>query len=147
MLRKFAYILATGLGSGYAPLIPGTAGSLAALLIFWFFPRSVYLQLLMILITYITGVWAAGLIEQEKGDDPGLVVIDEFAGQWIALIFVPQTIPVYLVSFVLFRFFDILKPFPVRQAEKLPAGWGVMTDDIMAGLYANITLQILLLLL
>ena len=101
----------------------------------------------MILITYITGVWAAGLIEQEKGDDPGLVVIDEFAGQWIALIFVPQTIPVYLAAFVLFRFFDILKPFPVRQAEKLPAGWGVMTDDIMAGLYANITLQILLLLL
>lgn len=144
MLRKIAYILATGFGSGYAPLIPGTAGSIAALIIFLIFPHYLPLQLSIIIVAYLIGVWAAGIVAHERGEDPGLVVIDEFAGQWLALILIPQTITAYTGAFILFRIFDILKPFPVRQAERLPAGWGIMTDDILAGVYANIILQIII---
>ena len=145
MLRKFAYIIATGFGSGYAPLIPGTAGSLLALIIYIFIPYGSLFWLAVIIVTFFTGVWSAGVVESDRGKDAGLIVIDEFTGQWISLIFLPANIYIYLSSFILFRILDIVKPFPANKSQELPGGWGVMTDDVIAGIYTNIVLQIILL--
>lgn len=144
MLRNFAYIIATGFGSGYAPLMPGTAGSLLALIIYILFPYGNLLWLIIIIATFFIGVWTAGIVESDKGKDPGIIVIDEFAGQWISLIFLPTNIYVFLAAFILFRILDIFKPFPANKAQEFPGGWGVMTDDVIAGVYTNIVLQIIL---
>ena len=90
------------------------------------------------------GVWSGSEIEREKGKDPQIVVIDEVVGQWIALLLVPQTMIWFAVSFLLFRFFDILKPWPINQLQSLPGGWGIMIDDVLAGIYANIIIQLIL---
>ena len=77
--------------------------------------------------------------------DPGLVVVDEVAGQWITLVGMPFTAPVVLAGFVLFRVMDIVKPWPARALERLPGGWGIMADDVAAGIYAQLLLRVLLL--
>ena len=142
--NKMAYVIATGFGVGYSPVIPGTMGSLVALLIFVLIPSSNILWLMVILITFIVGVWASGIVEDEKGEDPGIVIVDEFVGQWIALLFLPPSTAVYIAAFIIFRLFDIWKPFPAYDSQKLPRGWGIMIDDVIAGIYTNIALQILL---
>ena len=138
-----ALLVATGLGAGYAPWIPGTFGSLVGLVVAWTLalggaPVTVAgLALLTAL-----GVWAAGRAEVELGrHDPGEVVIDEVAGQILTLAFLPLTPRVVVLGFVLFRILDILKPFPARRMESLPGGSGIMADDLVAGLYANLLLQ------
>ncbi len=83
-------------------------------------------------------------MERQEGSDPGKVVVDELVGQGIAILLIPKTILFYLIAFILFRIFDILKPFPVKQIESLPRGWGIMSDDVMAGIYANIILHIII---
>ncbi len=92
----------------------------------------------------MVGIKSANEVEVLWGKDHGRVVIDEVAGMCITLLFVPVTIKFVLIGLVLFRFFDILKPLGIRQLEKLPGGWGVMADDVLAGIYANIVLQILI---
>jgi phosphatidylglycerophosphatase A len=144
-MKIISYILGTGFGSGYSPIAPGTAGSLAAALIYYFTPTSNSLIWLpIIIITYFIGVYTATIIEKDAGHDPGLIVIDEFAGQWLTYLFLPKTYFVMIAGFFLFRLFDIVKPWPANNSQNLKAGWGVMTDDIFAGLYANIVLQLLL---
>ncbi len=87
------------------------------------------------MITFIIGVVSSNMVISETGDkDPSEVVIDELLGQWLALIAIPHTIGYALSSFILFRLLDIAKPFPIRQLEKYPTGWGVMLDDVAAGL-------------
>ena len=87
--------------------------------------------------TLVLGVPAATLVERESGrTDPGFVVIDEVAGQWIALLGSPADWRHGVIALVLFRLFDITKPFPVRRLERLPGGWGIVFDDVAAGLYA-----------
>lgn len=147
MTKKIAYILATGLGSGYSPVIPGTAGSFTAVLLFLVIPDLFIVHLFLISLVYFTGVWASKIIEAEQGKDPGIVVIDEIAGQWIALLFLPLSLKAVLTAFILFRVFDIWKPFPVNYMEKLPHGWGIMTDDVIAGIYANLSAQIVLMII
>ena len=147
MTKKIAYILATGLGSGYSPVIPGTAGSFTAVLLFLLIPDLFIVQLFLICLVYFTGVWASKIIEADQGKDPGIVVIDEIAGQWIALLFLPLSMKAVLTAFILFRVFDIWKPFPVNYMEKLPHGWGIMTDDVIAGIYANLSAQIVLMII
>ena len=89
------------------------------------------------------GVWAANRVEADsKIVDPSFVVIDEVAGQLITLFLIPFSWIYLLAGFLLFRAFDILKPFPARRAEELPGGWGIMLDDIFAGIYANLFLQL-----
>ena len=142
-MKSLARFLATAGYVGYAPLAPGTAGSLVALPIMWFgFSRwSMPAAILAGLVILGIAVWSANRQTSEEHKDPQHVVIDEVAGQIIALLFVPLTIYTALSGFILFRVFDIYKPFPARQSEKLPGGWGIVMDDVVAGIYANLVLR------
>jgi len=144
LVKKVAYLFATGFGSGYFPVMPGTFASLVALLIFSFIPLSSLTWILIILIFFIIGVWTSGIVEDDKGEDPGIVVVDEFVGLWIALVFLPPSTTIIIAGFLIFRLFDIWKPFPINISQKLSRGWGIMMDDVIAGLYTNILLQIIL---
>ena len=140
-IRKISYLIATGFGSGYFPIASGTAGSLVALIIYIFFPLDPVYWSVITILTFILGVWAAGVVEKDLMKDPGIVVIDEFVGQWIALLFLPKTMWIFIASFLLFRLLDIIKPYPARQVEHLRGGMGIMLDDVFAGIYTNILLQ------
>jgi phosphatidylglycerophosphatase A len=101
-------------------------------------------QVLLLAITLIAGIWSANALEKEWGHDNNKIVIDEVAGMMITLLFVPVTIEHLLTGLLLFRFFDIVKPLGIRQAEALPGGWGVMADDVLAGVYAQLLLQLMI---
>ena len=149
---RVGYLLATGLGAGFTPVAPGTAGAVEGVAIFLLIhafhlgPGSSALALAIINVTlFAIGVWASKRACQVTGlEDPQLVVIDEVSGQLIALtplVFLPSlTILSVVIGFVLFRFFDIFKPFPIRKLEHLPGGFGVMADDALAGVYAAVLL-------
>ena len=145
-LRSGSVLLATGFGSGLLRPAPGTWGSLAALLI-WFYalaPLSPIKQLMVIIVVFLLGVWACNRIEQRYGlHDPGAIVIDEFVGLWVALLgFGPHWVWA-LAGFGLFRLFDITKPAIVGWADRsLKGGFGVMADDVLAGCLAAIVLQV-----
>lgn len=134
----------TGLGSGYVPLAPGTAGSLVGLLIYFILPMEHTLWLGITIVITVVGIPVAAEIEKEYGHDPGLVVIDEICGQWITLLFLPRSFPIFVLAFVLFRIFDIWKPYPVSRSQKLKGGLGIMLDDVLAGIMGNIVLHLLL---
>jgi len=143
-MHTFHYLITTVLGTGYFPKAPGTVGSLVAVLLFWFLPLTVAQLAILLVALFFLGVWSATYVENQEGTDPGKVVIDEVVGQGVALILIPKTILFYLAAFSLFRIFDILKPFPVKQIERFHGGWGIMSDDVMAGIYTNIVLQIII---
>ncbi|WP_395684270.1 phosphatidylglycerophosphatase A [Dokdonella sp.] len=138
--------IACGLGSGLSPRAPGTAGSLAALLP-WLVLRDLEwpAYVAVIAFAFALGVWVSNVaIARLRIDDPGVVVWDEFVGQWIALlplVLAPRAWPWTLAGFALFRLFDIWKPWPVSWADRrIKGGFGVMLDDVVAGLYAAIVL-------
>lgn len=91
----------------------------------------------------LLGVYVGNQVEPEWGKDSYRVVIDEVAGMWITVLFIPQTLPLLITGFILFRFFDIVKPLYIRRMEAFKGGWGVMLDDVLAGIYANIVLQVI----
>ena len=141
----WAFLVATFFGAGYMKPGPGTWGSVGALLVWavaaWALPHSpaALLAFLLcgILLSIAVGVPAATIAARESGrHDPGFVVIDEVAGQWITLLACPRDWAHALIALVLFRLFDITKPFPIRRLERLPEGWGIVFDDVAAGLYA-----------
>ena len=138
---SFALALATWFGCGFAPLAPGTVGSLAALAIAIWLPAPAILAALLL----IPGVWAADITAKRmKLKDPGIVVVDEVIGQWVTLIGATAfNWKSWLIAFLLFRLFDIWKPFPVRQLESLPGGVGIVADDVAAGLYGALVIFIL----
>lgn len=131
-------IIATGVFSGYARIVPGTVGSLVGLVLF--LPLAASPLLVRVVATaavFLLGVFASSRMEEIwRIKDPNLVVIDEIVGMWIALVFVPYDVVNFIAAFLLFRLFDILKPFPAKQAELLRGGWGIMLDDVFAGIYA-----------
>jgi phosphatidylglycerophosphatase A len=142
---RWGWSIATFFGVGYLKPGPGTYGSIAAVLLWAAFawlahpsPLALLVALLIgIALAIILGVPAATIVERQSGGhDPGFVVIDEVIGQWIALLFCPVDWRHGLIALVLFRLFDITKPFPVRRLERLPGGWGIVFDDVAAGLYA-----------
>jgi len=143
--KYWAFAVATFFGAGYLKPGPGTWGSVAAVLLWaavaWGLHPSPHVLLLLLLIAIafalILGVPAATVVERASGrTDPGFVVIDEVIGQWIALLWSPVDWRAGLIALLLFRIFDITKPFPVRRLERLPGGWGIVFDDVGAGLYA-----------
>jgi phosphatidylglycerophosphatase A len=146
MMNKLTRFLATGFYSGYAPIAPGTAGSAVAWVIFILIPglRDFPLLLLSLLVFFI-GVKVATDVEKTDGHDASVIVIDEMAGMWISLLFLPASVTWggWIAAFFLFRFFDIIKPFPAGKSQKLPAGWGIMIDDVFAGLYANLAVRLI----
>ncbi|MCU0642924.1 MAG: phosphatidylglycerophosphatase A [bacterium] len=150
-MSLLAKIISTIFGVGYFPLMPGTMGSLAALIVYWISPEITAIQLALIILGIsVLGVYTATITEhemknklgQEKGIDPGIIVIDEVVGMLIALLFVPKTTFFLIAAFILFRIFDISKPYPVRNMERFPGGWGIVLDDVIAGIYANIAIQL-----
>ena len=141
----WAWAVATFFGAGLGKPGPGTWGSVAALLLWALFawavnpgPTTLLISLIVgIVLSIALGVPAATIAARESGrHDPGFVVIDEVAGQWIALLGSPADWRHGLIALVLFRLFDITKPFPARRLERLPEGWGIVFDDVAAGLYA-----------
>ena len=145
MLKRLIYTIGTGFGTGYSPVAPGTAGSVLAVVLFFLWPQGSLFWLLMAILFFALGVPVASAIEKERGEDPSLEVIDEVVGQWLALIFLPaMSWKIATVAFLLFRLFDIWKPFPIDYSQQLKGGWGVMVDDVLAGVYANLVLQFVL---
>jgi phosphatidylglycerophosphatase A len=149
-MNAAARFVATGLFTGYSPVAPGTAGSLLALALLWFLHPSDSILGAGLLLLFFPGVWASDRVEREevrKGgkSDPSIVNVDEIMGMGLSVIFLPHAASrAWLIAgFFLFRAFDIIKPFPANRAQNLPGGWGIMIDDVIAGIYANAVLQVL----
>ncbi len=144
-MDRFFMFIATGAYSGYLPKAPGTWGSAVGVLLWLVLGRMALLPFLAVVgMLFIVGIFSAGAAEKivDRGD-PGLVVIDEIVGQLIALTAVPAHPVTILAGFALFRFFDILKPFPVGWLDRhIHGGLGIMLDDVVAGLYALLVLQL-----
>ncbi|MDB5023385.1 MAG: phosphatidylglycerophosphatase [Mucilaginibacter sp.] len=143
----FHKLISTSLGIGYIGKGGGTAAAVACC-ICWYFAWAAGYQLVpsLIITAAITllGIWSSNAVSKIWGKDPARVVIDEVAGMCISLLLVPVSIRYILSALVLFRFFDIAKPLFIKKMEKLPGGWGIMLDDVLAGIYANILLQLIL---
>jgi phosphatidylglycerophosphatase A len=140
---RAARLIATCAGLGYVPLAPGTVTSLPIALLVWAVaPPDAWLVATVVLVTAV-GIWAAGREEARVGTrDPSSIVVDEVAGMLLACLGQPRTLPWTLALFLLFRVFDVWKPLGIRPLQALPGGWGVVTDDLLAGAYANLLGQL-----
>ena len=144
-MNRFIILLASGFGAGYCPVAPGTAGTLVAIPVYLLFSRIPFpLYELTLLTFFFLASWISDRAEKDWGrKDHPRIVIDEIMGFLITMLWVPKTILFIILGFFLFRFFDIVKPPPIRLAEKARGGYGVVLDDVLAGIYANIILQII----
>ena len=147
LLHGYYHLIGTFVFTGHAPIASGTVGSAAALLLFWFLPftENGTLAILIAFTALFLGLPAARVLEQKHGDDPSLVVLDEAVGMWIAVAYLPKIWWVMLAAFLLFRLFDIVKPQPARYFDRMKGAGGIMMDDVIAGVYANIVMQLVLL--
>lgn len=141
-----SYLVTTGFGIGYLPWMPGTWASLVATVILFLIPDVSYLgQLAIVAACLGAGLLTVDSVQQSaQAQDPSWIVIDEYFGMAIALLGVPKQLGWYALAFVLFRFFDIKKIFPINHLERLPGSWGVMLDDGMAGIFTVLCVQILI---
>ncbi len=140
-------LIATVFGAGFFPVAPGTFASLIAVLAFRFLIFGLGWPVLtgILVALFFAGVWASGKAAPGLGHkDPHPIVVDEVCGQWIGLLAIPAGWGYLAAGFVLFRVFDVFKPFPIRRLEALPGGWGIMADDVLAGFYASALIQIYL---
>jgi phosphatidylglycerophosphatase A len=147
--------IASGLGSGYSPVAPGTAGSIVGIVLLYLFNLLLInvgfdktgiclLNLVAIVLSVFIGVAAIKKVHTIWPHDAPAIVIDEIAGVWITAFMIPLDWKYYLYALVIFRFFDILKPFYIRRLDKMKSDWSVMLDDMLAGLYGLIVLQLLI---
>lgn len=145
MRDKIAYLLSTGFYVGKLPIAPGTFGTLVAIpLILVYWDKGILAQISISLAVFFVGIWASTVVSQNfSNDDPDFVVIDEIAGLMVSMIGIKPTWEYILIAFILFRIFDILKPFPIKRFEKLEAGLGIMADDVVAGIYVLILMHII----
>ena len=146
-MNLISRLFCTGFGIGNLPLFPGTLASLSILPVVWFFKQNYgIINFLIFLVFYffISLILIKICLKKEKKKDPSYIVIDEHIGQAVALLFCNETILNYLLAFLLFRFFDILKPFPISYFDRINNSFGIIADDIVAGLIAGIVLVILL---
>ena len=146
-MTRLAVFLATAAYTGYFPIAPGTVGSAVGLAVYalvrW--SGSPVVEISVILLLFAAGVWAGTAAERYFGGiDPGPIVLDEVVGMLITLAFIPVGWTGVVAGFVLFRLFDVIKPFPAGRMEKLHGGLGVMADDAMAAVYANVSLRLLM---
>jgi phosphatidylglycerophosphatase A len=134
---RLALAIATVGGAGYSPVAPGTAGSAVTALLLWAVPFSRTGLVAFFVLVVAVGTWAAGRAERVLGGkDPGAIVVDEVAGMTLSVLALPLTVPVLAGAFLLFRLFDVVKPFPARSSQRIRGGVGVMIDDLIAGAYA-----------
>jgi len=144
-MQAIGLLVATGLGVGFIPFAPGTFGSVLGLALWFLLPQSLPVQIGAILLVFAVGAWSSSVTERRLNrTDPGPVVIDEVLGMWVTLAGIPSGWSASLMGFFLFRLFDVIKPYPANRLERLHGGVGVMADDAMAGLYANLALRLLL---
>jgi phosphatidylglycerophosphatase A len=140
---KVHKLISNCLGIGYVK--GGGTFAASVCCVFWYFVCkngcSILSQILSTLTIVVIGIWSAGKVEPAWGKDSSKIVIDEAAGMCVSLLFVPLSLKYIVTAFVLFRFFDIAKPLFIRRAERLPRGWGVMADDLLAGIYTNLMMQ------
>ena len=148
MLTFIGKLIGLGFGTGLSPVAPGTAGSLAAVVLYYLVSLiagdlSPYILAALILAGIPLGIWATGLLATEDEPDPGRAVWDEFVGMWITCLFISPE-PVWLaIAFVSFRVFDVVKPWPARRLEALHGGLGIMADDVAAGVYGGVAALVL----
>jgi phosphatidylglycerophosphatase A len=145
-LLRFVILLAAGFGAGFSPVVPGTMGTLVAIPIYYFISSiSTPLYEVTLATFFFLSSWIAGQAERhwDKKDDRR-IVIDEIMGFLVTMLWVPKSLFFIIAGFILFRFFDILKPFPIRHLERVKSGYGVVLDDILAGIYSNIILHMIL---
>ena len=147
-MKNFYRLIANGFGAGLLPIAPGTWGAAVAALmmvpLMWAAPPVI--QLVLIAAIVVFSFWCAKAVDMfadEWGEDPSRVVADEMVGMWLTLVGLPLNLLNIGLGFLLFRFFDIAKPLGIRRMEAIPGGWGVVLDDVLAGVYANILLQVL----
>ncbi len=143
----FHKITSSSLGIGYIGKGAGTVAAVFTCMV-WYFAQlngtnHAIVLMITLLITFL-GIWSGNVVEKIWGKDHQRVVIDEVAGMCIALLWIPITPLNILLALIFFRFFDIVKPFFIKKMEDFPGGWGVMCDDILAGVYANILLQVVI---
>lgn len=145
-------LLSTLLGIGFIPFMPGTFGTLAAAALYLGIP-GYWLNSFPYVLFFLTalaglfflGVWLTTKAETKLGHDAGSIIWDEFVGYFIAVLFLPHSLLMAIYTFVIFRVFDIAKPYPIKKSQNFPHGWGIMIDDILAGIYTNIFMQLMLL--
>ena len=145
--EKCVVLLATGCYAGYIPIASGTFGTLVGIPLCYFLSRLGLLEGMLFIVVFAgSAVWISGEAESVfKKKDSGLIVIDEMAGFLVTLFLIPWTAKSVVSGFFLFRLMDIAKPFPIRRLEaKLPGGWGVVGDDVLAGIYANVALRVIM---
>ena len=147
-MKNLYRFTANGLGTGFLPIPTGTGGAAApallAMPLMWAPPTAARLVLIVlaILFSFICAK-AVDMFADEWEEDPSHVVADEMVGMWLTLVGNPLTLGNFVIGFLLFRFFDIAKPLGVRRLESIPGGWGVVLDDVLAGVYANVVLQLI----
>jgi phosphatidylglycerophosphatase A len=136
-------IFASAFYSGYAPVASGTVGSLVGLILY-FIPKfeSNYVLLPACVLVFLFGGFAAGKMEMFYGHDPSSVTIDEVLGMWISLLFLPKSLLLAGGAFMIFRLLDVVKPWPARFFDRKHGGWNIMLDDVAAGIYTNLVLQL-----
>lgn len=144
-MKKAHDLIATVLGIGRIGIAPGTWGSLAGLALCLALHENLAIYLIAFVVFFIAGVVSSGKVEAEIGyKDPSIVVIDEFASIFLVFLFVPIKAFTILTGFILYRIMDIIKVPPMRSVERMGGGWGIMLDDLVAAIYTNLILQILL---
>ncbi len=147
-MKNISVYFSTLFGIGYFPKIPGTIGTLFAAIVFfalpdnWLSGNGLFYFLPIFLIFIFLSILLTSQAEKKLGKDDPKIILDEFVGYFIAMILLPKTMVFMFSAFVIFRIFDILKPEPVNVLQKLPQGWGIVLDDVMAGIYTNIILQV-----
>ncbi len=136
-------IFASALYSGYAPVASGTVGTLVGLL-FYLIPKFEETSILLpaCAIVFVLGALAAGKMEKFYGHDPSTVTIDEVLGVWVSLLFLPKSFVIITAAFFIFRAMDVFKPWPARAFDRKHGGWNIMLDDVIAGIYTNLILQL-----
>ena len=138
---KINNIFATCFYLGKLPIFPGTWASLATLLFWFYLPLNIIIQIIIIMIIFVIGLITSNNVCKElKKDDPSEVVIDEVVGMGLSLFMLPHNFILYVLAFCLFRFFDIFKPSFIFHIQELPYGWGIMLDDVIAGIVTLIIL-------
>ena len=142
---RLASIIGAGFGSGLFPVAPATAASLLALAIYWWSPLTGDDPALFVLIAagFMLGIWATGKMSTPDNPDPKQAVWDEFIGMWATCVLLPKTLPWLAVAFICFRILDIWKPWPIRRLERLHGGLGIMADDLLAGIFGAVILNVI----
>lgn len=151
-MKRLAVVISSGFGAGFLKPGPGTWGTAVAFLISALIYVSgvsddFFIPVILTLLFYAAGLWSIGMLEDDWEDDDQRIVVDEMIGYWITIIMIPVSWTSLILAFFLFRIFDIIKPLGIRRFDEIKTNWAVLVDDVVAGIYANIMLRIVLLMI